>query len=79
MTKTESAWWRERRYHGNPTLHRDGTVSFWSVYDQQWHYRGRGISDQDLLALPSEWRDRVRRNLAKLQEDSDNEVSHETH
>lgn len=38
-----------------PTLHRDGTVSWWSVYDQQWRRtRPDLIPDRERAAMPEE-------------------------
>ena len=49
---------------GNTTLHRDGTVSYWSVYDQRWH-RSRAIPDRELAAMDPASRRRVSRHTAK--------------
>ena len=49
---------------GNTTLHRDGTVSYWSVYDQRWH-RSRAIPDRELAAMDRASRRRVSRHTAK--------------
>lgn len=37
-----------------PTVHRDGTVSFWSVYRQVWvRIPARDISALELAAMPA--------------------------
>lgn len=46
------------------TLHRDGTVTYWSVYQQVWQ-RSSKISDRELAAMSTEERDKVTRHLAK--------------
>lgn len=39
---------------GEPTFHRDYTVSFWSVPYQQWQRRTwNQVSDRELAAMPS--------------------------
>jgi hypothetical protein len=50
-----------------PICHRDGTVSFWSVYSQVWIQRATRISlrDEELAAMPAAERDRISRHLAK--------------
>jgi len=45
------------------TLHRDGTVTYWSVYEQRWVKRGESISLDDLAAMSREERERVMRHL----------------
>lgn len=46
------------------TYHRDGTVTVWDVYTQQWLRTSRP-SDQILASLPAEERERVRRHVAR--------------
>lgn len=46
----------------SPTLHRDGSVTYWSVYRQQW-VRGRSLPDEDYAAQGIEDRDRIMRHL----------------
>jgi len=41
------------------TLHRDGTVTYWSVYDQQWVKRAAYVPPTDLAAMSMAERDRV--------------------
>lgn len=48
------------------TLHRTGTITFWSVYDQTWHRHTRFITDQDLAAMASSERCAVLRHLGFL-------------
>ena len=45
------------------TLHRDGTVTYWSAHQQRWERHTAWISDEDLAALPSEDRGRVIKQL----------------
>lgn len=47
------------------TLHRDGTITFWSVYDQTWRYRTTQIEDRELAAMSAAERARVLRHLAR--------------
>lgn len=49
------------------TLHRDGSVTLWQVYQQQWVRTARP-SDETLASLGWETRDRVLRHLARAQE-----------
>lgn len=49
----------------HPTIHRDGTVTYWSVYDQVWVHRAERIPDQELAAMTHEGRERVIAHLAK--------------
>lgn len=46
------------------TYHRDGTVTYWSVYDQVWVHRAMEIEDGELAAMDHDERERV---LAHLQ------------
>jgi hypothetical protein len=39
--------------------HRDGTVTYWSVYDQVWENHVEFISDRELAAMSSQERERV--------------------
>lgn len=41
-----------------PTLHRDGTVSYWSVTQQVWERRTQ-VSDADLAAMSPAERTRI--------------------
>lgn len=46
------------------TVHRDGTVTYWSVYRQQWVHRARVIDHQELAAMAPAERRRVLRSYA---------------
>lgn len=46
------------------SLHTDGTISFWSVYSQNWK-RAYGVSNADLAAMDEETRKKVVRHLVK--------------
>jgi hypothetical protein len=46
----------------DPTYHRDGTVTYWSVYHQRWVHRSRSISDEELAAAGDD-RARIMRHL----------------
>ena len=43
--------------------HRDGTITYWSVYRQAWIDRATEISDRELAAMGSIERERVIRHL----------------
>lgn len=44
--------------------HRDGTVTYWSVYQQVWA-RGDRVSDRELAAMSTEERERTIRHLTR--------------
>ena len=44
------------------TYHRDGTVSYWDVYRQQWQ-RSSSVSDQVLASMNDAERARVQRHI----------------
>jgi len=46
------------------TLHRDGSITFWSVYNQCWT-RSVRVSDRELAAMPDADRKRVVRQMAR--------------
>jgi hypothetical protein len=46
------------------TLHRDGSITFWSVYDQCWT-RSVRVSDRELAAMSADDRKRVLRQMAR--------------
>lgn len=48
----------------SPTLHRDGTVTYWSVYSQQW-VRSSSLPDQEYAAIGSEDRERIQAHLGE--------------
>ena len=52
------------RNNRTPRCHRDGTVSYWSVYRQSFVSRADGISDEELAAMNQDDRERV---IAHLQ------------
>ena len=48
------------------TIHRDGTVTYWSVYQQQWQRASAAaLSDATLASLGARDRARVARALAR--------------
>jgi len=46
------------------TLHRDGTVTIWNIYAQEW-VRTEAPSDQILASLSRDERDKIEAHLAK--------------
>ena len=40
-------------------IHADGTVTFWSVYEQVWHHRAEVVPDAELAAMTSSERERI--------------------
>ena len=56
MNETKSAY--------GTTYHRDGTVTFWDVYLQQWR-RSSQLSDRALATLGAGERDRALRHTRK--------------
>jgi len=46
-------------------LHRDGTITYWSVYEQIWRRSHRMPSDRELAAMPAHDRDRVVAHIEK--------------
>lgn len=46
------------------TYHRDGTVTYWSVYHQVWA-RVKYIRERELAAMPAAEASRVLRHLSK--------------
>jgi len=51
------------------TYHRDGTVTYWSVYNQVWVGHSSDVPDRELAAMPSDERQKVQRHL-NLQPDT---------
>lgn len=43
----------------DPTLHKNGTVTYWSVYRQAWVKNARRISDDELAAMDQRTRGRI--------------------
>ena len=48
------------------TLHRDGSITFWSVYNQCWTRTVR-VSDRELAAMHADDRKRVVRQMARCE------------
>ena len=46
------------------TLHRDGSITFWSVYDLRWT-RSASVSDRELAAMHESDRKRCQRQMAR--------------
>ena len=46
------------------TLHRDGSITFWSVFNICWT-RTLRVSDRELAAMPERDRKRVLRQMAR--------------
>ncbi len=60
--RTDATWRTDRPRTGNTTYHRDGTVTTWNVYSQEWE---RGIpSDEVIASHSSEEQDRIIRHCA---------------
>jgi hypothetical protein len=47
------------------TYHRDGTVTYWSVFLQQWVKRANSVPDVELAAMSANERVKVLKHLAK--------------
>ena len=45
------------------TNHRDGTVTYWSVYQQQWVRHTDSVPDQEFAAMNEGERNRTMRHL----------------
>lgn len=48
-----------------PTMHRDGTITYWSVYEQRWIKRVVAVPDRELAAMNSDERERTLRHLSR--------------
>lgn len=48
-----------------PVLHRDGTVTFWSVYSQRWIRRTTVVSDREYAAMGDTDRHRITAHLGR--------------
>ena len=46
------------------TYHRDGRVTYWSVYNQQWVRRAEYVPDEELAAMNDTEREKVRKHIA---------------
>ena len=51
------------------TCHRDGTVTFWSVYQQEWIRRTSLVPDQELAAMSEQERAKAQRHLDQAPQD----------
>ena len=47
------------------THHRDGTLTYWSVYRGHWVRRVTHVPDQELAAMNEQEREKALRHLAK--------------
>lgn len=47
-----------------PVLHRDGTVTYWSVYEQRW-VRSGGVPDRELAVMNRAEREKVQRHMER--------------
>jgi DNA-directed RNA polymerase subunit M/transcription elongation factor TFIIS len=47
----------------NTTFHQDGTVTYWSVYNQRWIKDARIVSNQELAAMSKQERNQVIEHL----------------
>ena len=43
--------------------HRDGTVTYWAVYEQRWHRRAEAVPDRELAARPQAEARRIQLHL----------------
>ena len=62
MTNTPA---KENDMNTHTTCHRDGSVTYWSVYQQVWVERARQVPADELAAMSSSERERVLRHLAR--------------
>lgn len=46
-----------------PVCHRDGTVTYWSVYRQSWERRAPSLPLRELVAMAKSERSRIFRHL----------------
>ena len=44
----------------NTKYHEDGTVTFWSVYEQRWINHAQRVPDRELAAMPTDEREEVK-------------------
>lgn len=56
MSKRETCW--------DSVCHRDGTVTYWSVYRESWVRRAFAVPDEELAAMNQQERARVIRHLS---------------
>lgn len=58
-------------------LHRDGQVTYWSVYNQIWR-KSHSVPDEELATMSGDERERVIRHLKKHESDiSDDDYNNE--
>ena len=43
------------------TVHKDGTVTYWNVYEQCWHHHAEVVTDSVLATMTSSELDRIAR------------------
>ena len=55
------------------TYHRNGTVTYWSVFSQAWESRASCVPDRELAAMDRKECARVMRHLSRR---ADDETSH---
>ena len=60
---------KKEKYQDDPILHRDGTVTYWSVYHQVLE-RVSHIADREYAAMSDRYRDRVVRHLGDDDDDA---------
>ena len=60
MNETKSAY--------GTTYHRDGTITYWDVFRQQWR-RGAEISDRTLATMSPKDRERIQRHVRPGRDD----------
>lgn len=56
-----------RQQTTKPRCHADGTVTYWSVYEQQWRTAYR-VPDQELAAMQEQERRRVQAHQGQAQD-----------
>lgn len=47
-----------------PVCHHNGTVTYWSIYQQNWEHRAAQVPERELVAMAMKDRARVVRHLA---------------
>ena len=47
----------------DPIYHRDGAVTYWSVYQQQWVKHATDVPDRELAAMSTDEREKMFRHL----------------
>ena len=52
------------------TIHRNGTVTYWSVYEQCWARHAHSVPDSELAAMSQRERERVTAALPTIDEDA---------